>query len=134
MGYEVWQELSNLQGPLEKSPNAWCDVRLVADAVKDPGPILAGSEPEVLRIRCARIVLRSTPVEAVVRGENDQGLTLYAPGSQIAGKPPELLIVGHKGLGIVCAVLTRFVTQRVRFLVVNPREATTFWSLTRSFQ
>jgi hypothetical protein len=80
MGYDTSEVFGILRGLLEEPPNARCDVGLVANAAEKPATIPAGSEEEILRIRGAGIVLGPALVEAVVRRENDQGLTLYAPG------------------------------------------------------
>ena len=106
----------------EKSPNARCDVGLAADAAKESSPVLACSEEKVLCIGGTGIMLKPTLVKAVVCSDNEQGLTLYGLGPEFLEKPAEFLIVNHQALGILSAVLTRSVAQRVRFLVVDPEE------------
>lgn len=69
-------------------------------------------------------MLKPTLIEAVVCGENQQGVTLYGLVPEFLEKPAELLIVNHQALGILSAVFTLLMAQRVRLLVVNPEEET----------
>ena len=96
-----------LRGLLEQPPDAGRNVSLHPDAAKEPASIPASSQPEILRIRGAGIVLSPALVEAVVCGDDKQGLALYASDMEFIKQAAQLLVVYHKALGVLCAVLAR---------------------------